>query len=169
MARSSAASISSSPGFFFARPDVKKKRPAVTTTSLRRRSPWPHRRAHCGRASGPARSGAGLVGEADAGEHAGNFFAPDSGRQMRETKADIVGDAEPGQQPRLLKDNADLFVRRGDFDIVERHAARGGGIEAGDGAQQCRLSAAGAADDGDDLAKPDVGGKALQRVDAVGI
>ena len=56
-----------------------------------------------------------------------------------------------------------------DPDVVQRHAARGGAVEAGDGAQQRRLAAAGAADDGDDLAKPDVGGKALQRVDAVGI
>ena len=44
-----------------------------------------------------------------------------------------------------------------------------GAVEAGDGAQQRRLSAAGAADDGDDLAGPDLGGKPLQRMDAVGI
>ena len=54
-------------------------------------------------------------------------------------------------------------------DVVERHRARSGAVEAGDGAQQGRLAAAGAADDGDDLAKLDLGGKPLQRVDAVGI
>ena len=44
-----------------------------------------------------------------------------------------------------------------------------GAVEAGDGAQQRRLAAAGAADDGDDFAAPDVGRKALQRMNAVGI
>ena len=54
-------------------------------------------------------------------------------------------------------------------DIVECHRARGGAVEPGDGAQQRRLAATGAADDGDDLAQPDIGGKPLQRVDAVRI
>ena len=53
--------------------------------------------------------------------------------------------------------------------VIERHRARGGAIEPGDGAQQRRLAAAGAADDGDDLAELDLGGKALQRMHAVGI
>ena len=35
-------------------------------------------------------------------------------RQVRQAEADIVGDAEPGQQPRLLEDDADLGVRRRD-------------------------------------------------------
>src|SRR6185437_15894840 len=52
---------------------------------------------------------------------------------------------------------------------VERHRARGGAVETGDRAQQGRLAAAGAADDGDDFAKLDLGGKTLQRIDAVGI
>src|SRR3977135_1106151 len=53
--------------------------------------------------------------------------------------------------------------------LIERHGARCGAVEAGNGAQQRRLSATGAADDGDDLPQPDLGGKTLQRIDAVGI
>src|SRR5262249_19754541 len=69
----------------------------------------------------------------------------------------------------LLEDDADLFVRRRDSGAVERHGACAGAIEAGHGAQQCRLAAAGAAADGDDLAWLNLRGKALQRMDAVGI
>src|SRR4051794_23803479 len=53
--------------------------------------------------------------------------------------------------------------------FAERPRAWRGAIEAGEGAQKGRLAAAGAADDGDDLAAIDVGGKPLQRVDAVRI
>src|SRR6185369_6698107 len=75
----------------------------------------------------------------------------------------------PWQQPRLLEDDADLGVRRRDRALVQRHRARGSTVEAGDGAQKCRLAAAGAADDGDDFAEPDIGGEPLQRMNAVRI
>src|SRR5579863_2951076 len=95
--------------------------------------------------------------------------APDFAGDLAKSEADIVGDGKPRQQSRLLKDNADLGVRCRDRDAIERYTARGRGVEAGDGAQQCRLSAAGAADDGDDLADIDIGRKPLQRMDAVRI
>src|SRR6202035_3784276 len=60
-------------------------------------------------------------------------------------------------------------MRRRNGDVVERHGTRRGAIEAGNGAEQRRLSAAGAADDGDDLTEMDGGGKTLQRMDAVRI
>ena len=41
-----------------------------------------------------------------------------AGRSDR-PKADIVGDAEPGQQPRLLEDDADFRMRRGDRRLIE--------------------------------------------------
>ncbi len=34
--------------------------------------------------------------------------------RVRNSKADIVGDAQPRQQPRFLEHDADLLVRRGD-------------------------------------------------------
>ena len=55
-----------------------------------------------------ARPGIGLVGKADPRERARHLLAPDIGRQIGQAEADIVGDAEPGQQPRLLEDDADL-------------------------------------------------------------
>src|SRR6201999_2765907 len=113
--------------------------------------------------------GAGLVGKADTRQHVCDCFASNRGRLIRQAKSDIVGNAEPGQQPRLLKHDADLGVRRQDDLIVERHAPGRGPIETRDGAQQRRLPTTGATDDGDDLAELDLGREPFQRVDAVGI
>ena len=87
----------------------------------------------------------------------------------RKAEADIVGDREPGQQPRLLENDADLGMWRRDRLAVERHGAGAGAVEPGDSAEKRRLATAGAADDGDDLAELDLGREPLQRVDAVGI
>ncbi len=116
-----------------------------------------------------ARPGIGLVGEADARERGRDLLAPCAGGQVGQAEADIVGDAQPGQQPRLLEDDADLGMRRQDRGAIECHRARARAVEPGDGAKQRGLAAAGAADDGDDLAGTDLGGKALQRMHAVGI
>jgi sulfonate transport system ATP-binding protein len=62
----------------------------------------------------------GSIMQPDAAERHG-----DAGRPLRlgpvaEPEADIVGDFEPGQGPRLLENNADLFMRRGDALAVEQ-------------------------------------------------
>src|SRR5262249_11388884 len=115
------------------------------------------------------RPGTSLVSEADAVERTGNPLAPDIGGKVIEAKADIVGDAEPWEQSRLLEDDTDLLVRRGDDSAVERDRTGRGAVEPGDGAQQRRFPAAGATDDGNDLARLDAAREALQRVNAVGI
>src|SRR5260370_30664307 len=53
--------------------------------------------------------------------------------------------------------------------LFEGHRSVSRAMGAGDGAQQRRIAAAGAADDGDDFTRSDLGGKPLQRVNAVGI
>src|SRR5213078_2890261 len=90
-------------------------------------------------------------------------------RPVAETKADIIGNFQPRQQPRLLEDDADLLMRRADRLAVQEHCACAGRIESGDGAQQRRFSAARAADHGDDLAKLDLERHAAERVYAIGI
>ena len=86
-----------------------------------------------------------------------------------QTERDVVGDAEPGQQPRLLEHHADLGVRAGDDLAVEAHGAIGRPLEAGDQAQDRALAAAGAADQRDDLAGFDGEADAVERVSAVRI
>src|SRR4029077_4890546 len=103
------------------------------------------------------------------GQRAIHLLAPCIRRQVGQAETDIVGDAEPGEQAWLPEDDADLRMRFRDRARIERHRAFAGAIEAGNGAQERRLAAAGTADDGDDLARPDPGGKSRQRVDAVGI
>src|SRR5437660_9402508 len=88
---------------------------------------------------------------------------------MGEAEADVVGDAKPGEQPRLLKHDADLFMRLGDRRTVERDLALARPIEAAHEAQQRRLAAAGAADDDRDLARLDFERKVVHRAHAVGI
>lgn len=88
---------------------------------------------------------------------------------MTETKADVVGDAEPRQQPGFLEDDADFFVRRSDGDRVECNEACRRAIKTGDRAQQRGFSATRTTDDGDDLTRPDACGEILQRMDAVRI
>ncbi len=73
---------------------------------------------------------------------------------ISETEADIVRHFQPWQQPRLLEYDADLLLRRADCLAVECNHAFACRIEPGDGAQQRRFSAAGAADHGDDFAEP---------------
>lgn len=74
-----------------------------------------------------------------------------------------------GSSPGLLKDDADLFMRRGDRDGIERDGPGRRAVKPGNRAQQRGFSAARAADDGDDLAGLDARGKILQRVDTVRI
>src|SRR4051794_9699651 len=66
-------------------------------------------------------------------------------------KADVVGDAEPGQQPRLLEHDADGSVGLADRLAVERDLALARAIQTGDEAQERGLAAAGPAHEGDDL------------------
>src|SRR5579871_3331090 len=60
-------------------------------------------------------------------------------------------------------------MRRRDGEAIERDRARARAVETGDGAQQSGLAAAGAADDGNDLARIDLGGETIQRMHAVRI
>ena len=97
-----------------------------------------------------------LLGQADALERARDALAAFGLRPILQSEADIVGDREPRQQPRLLEDDADLLVRRGDGHAVEHDAALARRVEARHRAQQRGLAAARAADDGDDLARRDL-------------
>ena len=83
-----------------------------------------------------ARPGTGFFRKADPRERAGHLLAPDIGGQIGQPESDVVGDAEPRQQPRLLEDDADFGMRRGDRDRIERHHAFARTIEAGNGAEQ---------------------------------
>ncbi len=110
-----------------------------------------------------------LLSETDALERGGDALCPLGLRAIVQSEADIVGDLEPGQEPRLLKNNADLLVRRGDALAVEHDRAFARRVESADGAQQGRFAAAGAADHGDDLAKLDLERDSAERMHAVGI
>ena len=82
-----------------------------------------------------ARPHPGFVGEADALERGRDALPPFRLRPVAETKADIVGNFQPGQQPRLLEDDADLLMRRADRLAVQEHRAFARRIESGDSAQ----------------------------------
>ena len=99
-----------------------------------------------------ARPDAGLVGKSDACQRSAHARITLRGRQILKPEADIVGDGEPWQQARLLEYDADLLMRRMDGDAAERYVAARRHIEARHRAQQSRLAAAGAADDGENLA-----------------
>jgi hypothetical protein len=51
---------------------------------------------------------------------------------LLQAEADIVGDAQPGKQTRLLENDADLLVRRGDHRAVEHDLALGRRVEPRD-------------------------------------
>ena len=70
-----------------------------------------------------ARPHIGLVGEADARQRLGDALRRSALGPVLEAEADIVGDRQPRQQPRLLEDDADLLVRRGDRRAVEHDRA----------------------------------------------
>ena len=133
-----------------------------------------HQRAHdgdpLGLAAGElARPHPRLVGQADALErprHAGISFLL---RTLLQAEADIVGDPQPWQQARLLEDDADLLVRRGDHHAVEHDLALARRVEARNGPQHRGLAAAGAADDHEDFARSDVERNAVERAHPVGV
>ncbi len=70
-----------------------------------------------------ARPRSGLVGKPDPRQCGGHLLAANGTGHIRQAEADIVGDTEPGQQPRLLEDDADFGVRRRYRRLVERHRA----------------------------------------------
>src|SRR5690348_502133 len=88
---------------------------------------------------------------------------------MRQSEADVVGDAEPGEQPRLLEYDADFLVRLGNGRAVEDDRALCRLVEAAHEPQQRRLAAARAADDDRDLARLDFERDVVHRAHAVGI
>src|SRR5882724_9733893 len=60
-------------------------------------------------------------------------------------------------------------MRRDDRRVIERDRTTAGAIETRYGAQQCRLAAAGAANDGNDLAGLDFGCETRQRMNTIGV
>src|SRR5215510_1948751 len=79
-----------------------------------------------------ARPNPRLLGQADAVECARHARPSLRLRILLQAEADIVGDAQPGQQPRLLEHDADLLVRRGDHRPVEHDLALGRRVEPRD-------------------------------------
>ena len=79
-----------------------------------------------------ARPAAGMLDEADAGGARGRrALAALGGGRSVEPEADIVGDGQPGQEARLLEDDADGRVRLGDQALAVE--ANGAGAGAGRG------------------------------------
>ena len=67
-------------------------------------------------------------------------------------EADVLRHGEPGQQPRLLEDDADVAAHAVLRLALQRHRAVVLAVEAGHDAQQRALTAAAGADQADDLA-----------------
>jgi hypothetical protein len=65
----------------------------------------------------------GFVGKTDAVERTRNALRSFRLRPSAQTEADIAGDFQPRQKSRLLKDDADLLVRRGNALAVEHDRA----------------------------------------------
>src|SRR5262245_56059626 len=116
-----------------------------------------------------ARPAPRIVRKTDARERIGDPRLTFRLWQFGEPEADIVGDPEPWQQPRLLEHDADGRMWAVDLLVVDTHLAVAGAIQAGDKPQHRGLAAAGAAHDGGDLAGTDVQIDARQRVRAVGV
>src|SRR5580692_3973272 len=110
-----------------------------------------------------------FVGQADAFERGGNALRAFRFRPIAKPEADIVGDLEPGQEPRLLKNDADLFVRRKDLFTIKQNGALAWRVEPADGAQQRRFSATRPTDDSNDFAKLDVERHAAERMHTIRI
>jgi hypothetical protein len=96
-------------------------------------------------------------------------MCPLGSRPIAEAEADIVGNLEPRQKPRLLKDNTDLRVWSDDLLTVEQDRAGARRVEPADGAQQRRFSGTRAADHGNDFAGLDIERYAAERMHAVRI
>jgi hypothetical protein len=82
-------------------------------------------------------------------------------------EADIVGDREPRQEARLLKDDSDFLVRPGNLLAVKDDAAPARRIETADCAQQSGFAASRPANDGDNLTGADRKIHGFERVHAV--
>src|SRR5262249_18956297 len=129
----------------------------------------------------PARPNPRLLGQADAVERARHARPSLRFRILLQAEADIVGDAQPGKQPRLLEHDADLFMRRGDHRPVKHDLALGRRVDtrdrpphgrlaaAGAATKHGRRAAAGAADGDENLARGDREREAVERAHAVGI
>ena len=98
---------------------------------------------------------AGAVGQADLGEHARSARSRASSPRGEPGQADrdIVDDARPGQQPRLLEHDARALCASAPpapWSSVPRRRL----VEPGEQPQQRALAAAALADDGEELARP---------------
>ncbi len=108
-----------------------------------------------------------VLGEPDALQGVGDAGAALGPGQVGEAEADIAGHVEPGQQARLLEDDAHARMGRADRLAVDRDGARARVVEPRDQPEQGRLPAARAADQRDDLALLDRQVDARERLRAV--
>ena len=90
-------------------------------------------------------------------------------RQFGKPEADIAGDRQPGQEARLLENDTDAWMRRGDDRAVDAHCAARRVVQPGQQTQQRALAAAGAADHGKDFTRLDGEREPAKRNRAVGI
>ncbi len=74
------------------------------------------------------------------------------GGAARQAERDVVGDAPPGQKPRLLEPYGGAAVEAGDRGTVDEHPSGRGVIEAARDAQKGRLPTAAGAEDREHLA-----------------
>ncbi len=110
-----------------------------------------------------------FVGQADAVERARHAHPSFRSRILLQAEADIVGDAQPRKQARLLKDDADLLVRRGNDGAVEHDPPLGRRVESRNRPQHRRLAAAGATDGDENFAGRNSERDAVERAHPVGI
>jgi hypothetical protein len=73
---------------------------------------------------------------------------------QRQAEADVLPDAEPGEERRLLEDQAALGRWAGDGLAEGEEVTPGGGFEPGDQVEQRALSAAGGTQEDHELARP---------------
>src|SRR6185437_9519503 len=116
-----------------------------------------------------ARPHIGLGGQPDTRERRTDTLKPLGARPALKPEAHIVGDGQPRQQPRFLENDAYFLVWPGDRHAIENDAALAWRIESADGAQHRRFTAAGAADDGNDLARSHREAHAVKRAHTVRI
>src|SRR6516164_874551 len=116
-----------------------------------------------------ARPNPRLLGQADAVERARHARPSFRLRILFQAKADVVGDTQPGKQTRLLENDADLLMRRGNHRPVEHDLALGRRVEPRDRAQHGRLAAAGAADGDENFTGRDREREPVERAHAVGV
>ena len=109
----------------------------------------------------------GEVGKADARELGVGRRVPLPLRDAThaEAEGDVVADAEPRVEVRVLEDDPAVRARSAHGPAVDGDGARGGRLEAGEQREERRLAAARRADDRDEFAGPDLDVERAERLD----